>query len=96
MTITIDENLVSLLIIGFVAGTAAAVVFESSSATNAMWLRNIAIGVVGAFLGAFIFDLLELNDDIPAILTGTITPAQMLIAFVGAAILMGIARLIRR
>jgi uncharacterized membrane protein YeaQ/YmgE (transglycosylase-associated protein family) len=50
MTITIDAELVALIVVGFVAGTAAAVLFEGRSA-RASWIRNGIIGMIGAFLG---------------------------------------------
>jgi uncharacterized membrane protein YeaQ/YmgE (transglycosylase-associated protein family) len=92
MTITIDAHVVALFIVGLVAGTAAAIVFERSVKARSKWLRNLVIGVVGAYLGKFIFDFLGLNDAIPSILKGTITAADILIAFVGAAIPIVIAR----
>ncbi len=91
MTITIDADLVALLLIGFVAGTAAASITGSRHATR-MWLRNGIIGILGAFLGTVIFDLLNLTDNIPDVLTGTISVADILIAIVGAVVLMVIAR----
>jgi uncharacterized membrane protein YeaQ/YmgE (transglycosylase-associated protein family) len=95
MTITIDAQLVSLLFVGFIAGTAAALLFEGKQ-SHSMSLRNGVIGIVGAFLGKLIFDQLKIEDDIPAVLQGTITVADILIAIVGAAILMLIARTLRR
>jgi uncharacterized membrane protein YeaQ/YmgE (transglycosylase-associated protein family) len=96
MTITVDADLIALIIIGFVAGSTAAMLFERRRDSNAMWVRNIIIGVIGAFIGAFLFDQLGLRDDIPGILMGEITPADILVAFVGAAVLMLIAAVIRR
>jgi uncharacterized membrane protein YeaQ/YmgE (transglycosylase-associated protein family) len=92
MTITIDAHFVALLIVGLVAGTAAAIVFERGVSARSKWLRNLVIGIVGAFLGKLIFDALNLSDKIPSVLTGTITTADILIAFVGASILILIAR----
>ncbi|HVO71018.1 MAG TPA: GlsB/YeaQ/YmgE family stress response membrane protein, partial [Aggregatilineaceae bacterium] len=91
-TITIDAHFVALLIVGLVAGTAAAIVFERGVSARSKWLRNLVIGIVGAFLGKLIFDALNLSDKIPSVLTGTITTADILIAFVGASILILIAR----
>lgn len=91
MTITIDGDLIALLIIGFIAGTAAAGLVGSRSSTR-LWLRNGFIGVLGAFLGTLIFDALDITDDIPEFLTGTITVADILIAIVGAIILIVVAR----
>jgi uncharacterized membrane protein YeaQ/YmgE (transglycosylase-associated protein family) len=95
MTITIDAELVALIVVGFVAGTAAAVLFEGRSA-RANWIRNGIIGMIGAFLGKVIFDALDITDDIPEILTGTITVAEIIIAIVGAAILLFVARMVIR
>jgi uncharacterized membrane protein YeaQ/YmgE (transglycosylase-associated protein family) len=94
MTITIDAHFVALLIVGLVAGTSAAIVFERGVSARSRWLRNLVIGIIGAFLGKLIFDALDLTDKIPNILTGTLTAADILIAFVGAAILIVIARAI--
>jgi uncharacterized membrane protein YeaQ/YmgE (transglycosylase-associated protein family) len=89
MTITIDANLVALLLVGFVAGTAAATIMGGRNAPS-MWLQNGIIGVLGAFLGKIIFDLL--NITVPEVLTGTITVADVLIAMIGALVLMFVAR----
>jgi uncharacterized membrane protein YeaQ/YmgE (transglycosylase-associated protein family) len=94
MTITIDAHFVALLIVGLVAGTSAAIVFERGVSARSRWLRNLVIGIIGAFLGKLIFDALDLTEKIPNILTGTLTAADILIAFVGAAILIVIARAI--
>jgi uncharacterized membrane protein YeaQ/YmgE (transglycosylase-associated protein family) len=91
VTITIDADLVALLIIGFVAGTAAASIVGSRRSTR-MWLRNGILGVLGAFLGAVIFDLLNITDDIPEVLSGTISVADILVAIVGAIILIVVAQ----
>ncbi len=89
MTITIDANLVALLLIGFVAGTAAASIMVGRNASR-MWLQNGIIGVLGAFLGKVIFDLL--NITLPEVLKGTITVADILVAMVGAMVLIFVAR----
>jgi uncharacterized membrane protein YeaQ/YmgE (transglycosylase-associated protein family) len=89
MTITIDANLVSLLLIGFVAGTAAANLMGGRKAAT-MWLQNGVLGLLGAFLGKIIFD--ALNITMPEIFRGTITVADILVAIVGAVILIFVAR----
>lgn len=91
MTITIDANLIALLIIGFIAGTAAAGLVGRRSSTR-LWVRNGIIGVLGAFLGTLIFDLLDITDDIPDVFMGTITVADILMAIVGAVVLIVVAR----
>ncbi len=89
MTITINADLVALLLIGFVAGTAAASLMGGRNAPS-MWLQNGIIGLLGAFLGKIIFD--TLNITVPEVLTGTIGVADILVAIVGALILMFVAR----
>ncbi len=89
MTITIDANLVALLLIGFVAGTAAASLMGGRNAPS-RWLQNGVIGVLGAFLGKIVFN--ALNITMPKVLTGTMTVADVLVAMVGALILMFVAR----
>ena len=88
MTITIDADLVALLIIGFIAGTAAAAVLGRGR-RSMLW--NGLIGVLGAFLGTVLFDALNLNDDIPEFLQGSISVADIVVAIVGAAIIMLVA-----
>ncbi len=89
MTITIDANLVALLLVGFVAGTAAASLMGRRQSSS-MWLQNGIIGLLGALLGKIIFD--ALNITMPEVLTGTITVADVLVAIVGALILLFVAR----
>jgi uncharacterized membrane protein YeaQ/YmgE (transglycosylase-associated protein family) len=96
MNITIDAEIVALIVLGLIAGTAAAAVFERGRQSSRSWLRNVLIGVLGALLGALIFGALDLEDDIPNVLTGAITVADMLIAVVCAGLLMVVARIIRR
>ena len=92
MTITIDADLIALLLVGLIAGTAAASLLERSTSATSKWLRNVIIGVLGAIVGALIFDVLDLHDNIPDVLTGTISVADIAIAFVGAMLLIVIAR----
>jgi uncharacterized membrane protein YeaQ/YmgE (transglycosylase-associated protein family) len=89
MTITINADLVALVIVGFIAGTAASTILGYAGAN---WLRNGLLGMLGAFIGAIIFDAFDLNDDIPEVLTGSITVADIFIAIVGAIVLMVLAR----
>ena len=89
-----SQDILALLIIGAVAGTAAAAVLRGQqSAKTSGWIRNTVIGVLGALGGGFLFDVLNLNDDLPKILSGTLTPADVLVAFVGALIVIWASRL---
>lgn len=96
MSITIDTGLLTLLVTGLISGTASAAVAESAyRSSRRFWLRNLVIGVLGAVLGVFLFDALGLVDDLPAILAGTITLAELFIAFIGGVLLILLARAIR-
>ncbi len=95
MTITIDGETFALLLVGVLAGTAAALVIERSTRSGRRLLRNVSIGVIGALVGEFVFDELGLVDDIPDFLTGSITAADVLVAFTGAVLLMLIWRRFR-
>lgn len=89
------KDILALLIVGAVAGTAAAAVLRGrGSAGRSDWLRNTVIGVLGALVGGFLFDALDLT--LPDILSGALTPADVLVAFVGALIVIAAVRLIQR
>ncbi len=91
-----SQDILALLIIGAMAGTAAAAVLRGQQSTKTSdWVRNTVIGVLGALVGGFLFDILNLNDDLPKILSGTLTPADVLVAFVGAIIVIWASRLIK-
>ncbi len=90
-----SQDILALLIIGALAGTAAASVLRGQASTKRSdWIRNTVIGVLGALVGGFLFDVLNLNDDLPKILSGTLTPADVLVAFVGALIVIAASRMI--
>lgn len=89
MTITIDANLIALLLIGFIAGTAASGIMGGRNAPS-KWLENGVIGILGALLGKIIFAAVHIT--MPKLLSGTITVGDILIAIVGALILMFVAR----
>ncbi|MBI5930510.1 MAG: GlsB/YeaQ/YmgE family stress response membrane protein [Chloroflexi bacterium] len=91
-----SQDILALLIVGAMAGTAAASILRGQKpARTSDWIRNTVIGVLGALVGGFLFDVLNLNQDLPKILSGTLTPADVLVAFVGALIVIAASRLIR-
>ncbi|PJF43496.1 MAG: GlsB/YeaQ/YmgE family stress response membrane protein [Phototrophicales bacterium] len=89
------SELVALLIIGLVSGTAAASV-TSGRGKRSMndWIRNTVIGIIGAIIGKLIFDILDIG--LPSFLNAAVTPADLLIAFIGALIVIFLARFIQR
>jgi uncharacterized membrane protein YeaQ/YmgE (transglycosylase-associated protein family) len=95
MEITINVDLVDLvifLIIGFVAGTAAARLMVRGGGST---ISNTLLGIVGAFIGQFIFDSLniELTGEL---LKRSISLADIVVAFLGALVLLIIAGILRR
>ena len=94
MTITVNTDLLTLLVAGLISGTASAAVTGTRGAGR-RWLRNLLIGVLGAIIGVFLFDALDLIDDLPSALASTITLAELFIAFVGGVILIMLVRFIR-
>lgn len=77
-------ELVALLIIGALAGSAAASVMGLRKSKKGNWIYNTVIGILGAIVGSFLFD--ALNWNIPDILNYDISTAKILTAFIGAII----------
>lgn len=79
------SELLSVLIVGGIAGWAAGKIIRGSGQGL---LTNIVIGIIGAFIGDWLFDLLGLTTDgglIGSIITATI----------GAIVLLWLAKMIK-
>ena len=74
------------IMVGLVAGVGVSLIFRS---TGSIFV-DIAVGIAGAFVGGFIFRVTGLHTPFGG-LTGTIV-----VAFVGAVVVLGGVRLIRR
>ncbi|NUO63876.1 MAG: GlsB/YeaQ/YmgE family stress response membrane protein [Gemmatimonadaceae bacterium] len=79
-------DLLTWLIVGLVAGVLASFVMGGGFGI----IGDIIIGIIGAFLGGWIFRTLGVHSPLSG-LAGTI-----LVAFIGAVVLLFIIRLIRR
>ena len=79
-------DLLTWLIVGLVAGVLASFVMGGGFGI----IGDIIIGIIGAFLGGWIFRTLGVHSPLSG-LAGTI-----LVAFIGAVVLLFILRLIRR
>jgi uncharacterized membrane protein YeaQ/YmgE (transglycosylase-associated protein family) len=88
MTIQVGQ-LIAWLLIGAMAGALAGYVVRGRGYGL---LGNMLIGLVGAVIGGVIFNLLNIN------LAGwpTVSLADLLVAFVGAVILIAVARAVGR
>jgi uncharacterized membrane protein YeaQ/YmgE (transglycosylase-associated protein family) len=80
------ETLLLWIVIGLVAGWLASAIVGGGYGV----IGDIVVGVVGAFLGGFIFRALHIASPFHG-LAGTI-----FVAFIGAVVLLVILRLIRR
>lgn len=80
-------NILLWLILGALAGWLAGLIMGSNGRN---WLVNILIGVLGAAIGGFVASLLGLGG-----ITG-FNLYSLLIAVVGACLLLGIYNLLRR
>jgi uncharacterized membrane protein YeaQ/YmgE (transglycosylase-associated protein family) len=80
------ETLLIWAVIGLIAGWLASAVVGGGYGV----IGDIVVGVVGAFLGGFIFRKLGIHVPLRGI------PGTILVAFVGAVVLLVILRLIRR
>lgn len=79
-------DLLTWIIVGLVAGVLASFVMGGGFGI----IGDIIIGIIGAFLGGWIFRTLGVSSPLSG-LAGTI-----LVAFIGAVVLLFILRLIRR
>jgi len=82
-----NMDLLTWLIVGLVAGLLASFVMGG---TGLGIIGDIIIGICGAFVGGWVFRMLGLTSPIGG-LGGVI-----LVAFIGAVLLLGIIRLLRR
>ncbi|GAB4177326.1 MAG: hypothetical protein Kow0020_13300 [Wenzhouxiangellaceae bacterium] len=79
------ESLLGVLIIGGLAGWIAGLLVKGRGQGIVM---NIVVGIIGAFIGTWVFDFFDISAG------GTI--GSLVVAIVGAAILLGLLQLIRR
>ena len=79
------ESLLGILIIGGLAGWIAGLLVKGRGQCIVM---NIIVGIIGAFIGTWVFDFFGIAAG------GTI--GNLIVAIVGAAILLGLLQLVRR
>ena len=91
---TIDvSTLIVWIIVGAIAGWLAGLLMRGHSLGT---LTNIIVGLLGALVGGILFTLLHLS--VPSFLNGqlTVKVADIVIAFVGAVVVLLIVSLLRR
>jgi uncharacterized membrane protein YeaQ/YmgE (transglycosylase-associated protein family) len=74
-------EILALILVGALAGTAAATL---TGQRKSGWLRNTLIGILGALLGGFIFDALDIG--LSGAFSAAITLADLIVAVIGALI----------
>ena len=79
-------DLLTWLIVGLVAGVLASMVMGGGYGL----IGDIIIGIIGAFIGGWIFRTLGTSVPIAGL------PGVILVAFIGAVVLLFVLRLIRR
>jgi len=80
------ETFLLWLLVGLVAGWLASLIVPGPFGV----IGDIVVGIVGAFVGSFIFRSLDIGVPFGGL------PGRILVAFVGAVILLLILRLFRR
>jgi uncharacterized membrane protein YeaQ/YmgE (transglycosylase-associated protein family) len=82
-------NIIAWIIVGGVAGWLASMVMKTNASQGL--LTDIIVGIVGGFIGGFVLNALGVGGAV----TG-LNLVSILVAFIGAVILLGILRLVRR
>ena len=86
------DQIIVYLIIGALAGSLAGMLVRRDKKGYGP-LLNIVIGLIGAFIGGFLFDVLEIEVGLGEI---AITAEDLLAAFVGSLILLVLVSYLRR
>ena len=82
-------SIIGWIVIGAVAGWLASIIMKRNDSMN--WLENIIVGILGALAGGFLYGLLTDSD-----YTGGFNIGTLLIATIGAIILLAIYGAVRR
>lgn len=82
-------SIIGWIIIGAVAGWLASMIVGSNARMG--WLGNIIVGIVGALIGGFVWGVISGTEFIATFSLGT-----LLVAIVGAAILLAIVNAVSR
>jgi uncharacterized membrane protein YeaQ/YmgE (transglycosylase-associated protein family) len=85
-------NFILWLLFGALVGWLASIVMRTDAQQGA--LLNIVVGIVGAFLGGFLFSLLGIGGS--NINSGDFSLSSLLVSFLGAVVLLAIVNLFRR
>ncbi len=82
-------NIIAWIVVGAIAGWLASIVMKTNASQGL--LTDIIVGIIGGFLGGIILNALGVGGEV----TG-FNLTSVLVAFIGAVVLLGLLRLIRR
>ncbi len=82
-------NIIVWIVVGAIAGWLASIVMKTNRQQGLV--QDIIIGIVGAFIGGFILNVLGVGGGVSGL-----NIASILTAFIGAVVLLGILRAVRR
>jgi uncharacterized membrane protein YeaQ/YmgE (transglycosylase-associated protein family) len=82
-------NIIVWIIVGAIAGWLASIVMKTNAQQG--FITDVIVGIIGAFIGGFVLNLLGVGGAVTGLNIGSI-----LTAFIGAVILLAILRLLRR
>jgi uncharacterized membrane protein YeaQ/YmgE (transglycosylase-associated protein family) len=85
-------NFILWLLFGALVGWLASMVMRTDGQQG--MLLNIIVGIVGAMLGGFLFNMLGLGGS--NINTNDFSLSALLVSFIGAVVLLGVVNLVRR
>ena len=85
-------NFIIWLLLGALVGWLASIVMRTDAQQGA--LLNIIVGIVGAFLGGFLMNLLGIGGS--NINNNDFSLPSLLVSFIGAVVLLAIVNLFRR
>src|SRR3982750_1733232 len=85
-------NFIVWLLFGALVGWLAGIVMRTDAQQGT--LLNIVVGIVGAFLGGFLFNLLGIGGS--NINNSDFSLSALVVSFIGAVVLLGIVNLVRR
>ncbi|MCL4247510.1 MAG: GlsB/YeaQ/YmgE family stress response membrane protein [Anaerolineae bacterium] len=82
-------NIIVWIIIGAVAGWLASIVMKTNASQGL--LMDIIVGIVGGLIGGFVLNFIGVGGEVTGLNLGS-----LLVAFIGAVILLALLRLLRR
>ena len=85
-------NFIVWLLFGALVGWLASIVMRTDAQQGA--LLNIIVGIVGAFIGGFVFNMLGIGGS--NINNSDFSLGAVIVSFIGAVVLLGIINLARR